>query len=56
MSDRVAEFRSRAAECLQRAKATTEADVARQYFELAEWWLKLVVQAEQQTRFDEREN
>jgi outer membrane protein TolC len=54
MSDGVAEFRSRA-ECLERAKATIEADVARQYFELAEWWLKLAVQAEQQTRFDERE-
>lgn len=55
MSDRVAEFRNRAAECLKRAKATEEADVARQYFELAEAWLKLAVQAEQQIKLDERE-
>jgi hypothetical protein len=55
MSDRVADFRSRAAECLKMAHATKDADVTRQYLELAEAWLKLAVQAEQQRRFDERD-
>jgi len=54
MSDRVVEFRSRAAECLKTAHATRDADVTRQYLELAEGWLKLAVQAEQHS-FDERE-
>jgi hypothetical protein len=50
MSDRAAEYRKRADECKVRAYGARDPEVHREYLEMAEGWLRLALNVEQQLR------
>jgi hypothetical protein len=50
MPDRAGEYRKQAEECRRRADFARDAEAQREYLKLAEGWLKLALQVEQQQR------
>jgi hypothetical protein len=51
MPDKAADYRRRAGECLKAAEAAKyQADIQRQYLELAQGWTMLALQVEEQQR------